>query len=102
MSRLANDCFAISEDMISAQDALSRINKAVDQSVGIEKCALADSANRVLAETIYAPRNVPPADNSAVDGYAFAYSDYEKTRNNFERLWGEAQQARPIKARFQR
>jgi molybdopterin molybdotransferase len=95
MPRLANDCFAISENMISAQDALNRIGKAVDQSVGIEKCTLADSANRILAETIYAPRNVPPADNSAVDGYAFAYGDYEKNPQQFRKIVGRSAAGMP-------
>ena len=33
--------------------------------------ALGEAAGRVLAETIYARRDLPPADNSAMDGYAF-------------------------------
>lgn len=95
MSQLVNDCFANSEDMISAQEALKRINNAVDQSVGTEKCALANSANRVLAETIYASRNVPPADNSAVDGFAFAYSDYEKEPQKFRKVVGRSAAGAP-------
>ncbi|USG62378.1 molybdopterin molybdotransferase MoeA [Sneathiella marina] len=95
MPRLANDCFANSDDMISAQEALGRIHNAVDQSVGIENCLLANCANRVLAETIYAPRNVPPADNSAVDGYAFAYSDYEKKPHQFRTVVGRSAAGAP-------
>jgi molybdopterin molybdotransferase len=39
--------------------------------------AIADSLGRVAADDIQAPFDVPPADNSAVDGYAFAASDVE-------------------------
>lgn len=38
--------------------------------VGTEVAALDDCLFRVLAETVYARRNVPPQDNSAMDGFA--------------------------------
>ena len=33
--------------------------------------------DRILAETVASPRDVPAADNAAVDGYAYAHADYE-------------------------
>ncbi len=38
--------------------------------MGTEVAALDDCLFRVLAETVYARRNVPPQDNSAMDGFA--------------------------------
>lgn len=41
----------------------------------IETVALADAANRVLAEPVQAPMDVPPEANSAMDGVAFRHAD---------------------------
>ncbi len=38
---------------------------------------LADASGRVLARPVTAPRDIPAHDNAAVDGYAFASSDYD-------------------------
>lgn len=77
MERLANDCFANASEMISAKEALAKISAAAAPVVRPEQVSLFQSEGRILAEDIIAPRNVPPADNSAVDGYAFRFSDYE-------------------------
>ncbi|MCH8169337.1 MAG: molybdopterin molybdenumtransferase MoeA, partial [Proteobacteria bacterium] len=41
---------------------------------GTEQVALAEGAGRVLAEPVVARRSNPPAANSAIDGYAFAWA----------------------------
>lgn len=41
----------------------------------IEQRSLLSSTNRVLAEDLVAPINVPPSDNSAMDGYALRAAD---------------------------
>jgi molybdopterin molybdotransferase len=41
----------------------------------VESIALAQGLSRILAADVVAPLSVPPADNSAVDGYAFALAD---------------------------
>ena len=41
----------------------------------VEKVALRDALGRVLAEDIVSPIDVPPHDNSAMDGYAFDGSE---------------------------
>jgi molybdopterin molybdotransferase len=38
---------------------------------GVETLALAEALGRVLAQDLISPMNVPPHDNSAMDGYAF-------------------------------
>lgn len=60
----------------SAVDALlSRTACLVD----VESCPLAEAVGRVLAEPVIAQINVPPADNSAMDGYALRVADLEQT-----------------------
>ncbi|MBV1790313.1 molybdopterin molybdotransferase MoeA [Marinobacterium sp. D7] len=40
-----------------------------------ERCSLSAATDRILASDIYAQVDVPPADNSAMDGYAVRLSD---------------------------
>ncbi|NYT86852.1 gephyrin-like molybdotransferase Glp [Pollutimonas harenae] len=41
-----------------------------------EKCSLSQARGRVLAQTLFATLDLPPADNSAMDGYAIRHADY--------------------------
>ncbi len=45
--------------------------------LGSETVATRDALGRVLTETICAERTLPPADNSAMDGFALRYRDTE-------------------------
>ena len=60
--------------MILVQKALSQILKDITP-LGIEKINLLDALGRVLGENIIAHRNIPPKDNSAMDGYALRWED---------------------------
>lgn len=51
-------------------DALETILKTADMTPEAERVRLQDGLNRYVAEAVCAPRPVPPADNSAMDGYA--------------------------------
>jgi molybdopterin molybdotransferase len=55
--------------MISVDEALSRILNRI-QILGFEKVDIITSLGRVIGEDILAPRDIPPLDNSAMDGYA--------------------------------
>lgn len=55
--------------MLSAAETLEK-TLALMAPTGIETVPLAHAAGRVLAQTIYAQRNQPPFDASAMDGYA--------------------------------
>ncbi|MDI6776045.1 MAG: molybdopterin molybdotransferase MoeA [Syntrophales bacterium] len=60
--------------MITVEDALNRILKNI-APLGLEKVSLLDALGRVIGEDIYAIRNIPPKDNSAMDGYALRWKD---------------------------
>lgn len=60
--------------MIQVEQALSIIAKN-SCKMAIKKIKVAKSLGYVLAETIYSPMNMPPFRQSAMDGYAFSYSD---------------------------
>jgi molybdopterin molybdotransferase len=61
--------------MISVRDGQDRILAQVAAPLPPEQVPLTRALGRVLADDVRAPFDVPPADNSAVDGYAVASAD---------------------------
>lgn len=60
--------------MISVTEAKNLIQQRLKRSATI-KLPLLEVCKAVLAEDIYSPINVPSFDNSAMDGYAYAFQD---------------------------
>lgn len=60
--------------MISVEEALERVLDAVHVLNG-QRQPLLESLGQVLAEDVHAGFDVPPLDNSAMDGYAVRYAD---------------------------
>jgi molybdopterin molybdotransferase len=60
--------------MISVEEAIHRILEQIPR-LGKERLHILQSMGRVLGEDIMAPRNIPPWDNSAMDGYAVRWQD---------------------------
>ncbi|MCW2236989.1 molybdopterin molybdotransferase MoeA [Azospirillum canadense] len=75
MAQLSNDCFAFGGEMMAVDKALALLAERVGPVAGIESVGLAEALGRVLAEDVVAPFDVPPHDNSAVDGYAVFFDD---------------------------
>jgi molybdopterin molybdotransferase len=63
--------------MISVEEALDKILSRI-QPLGFEKVPLMESLGRVTGENIDARRDIPPMDNSGMDGYAVKTMDIEK------------------------
>jgi molybdopterin molybdotransferase len=61
--------------MISVRDGQNRILDRITSVAPPELVAVVDALDRVLAEDVRAPFDVPPSDNSAVDGYAVGSGD---------------------------
>lgn len=61
-------------EMHSLEQALSALLAGV-MPLGVESVALAEAGGRVLAETLAAHHDIPPFDNSAMDGYALRAAD---------------------------
>src|SRR5437867_1454989 len=61
--------------MIAVADAQARILAQIGRPTSPEVLPLAQALGRTLAHDVEAPFDVPPADNSAVDGYAVAAAD---------------------------
>lgn len=82
--RLIDDCFLHDRDRMRHDDALDLIRGRVGCVKDREEVPLAVAAGRILAQAVSSTRTVPPADNAAVDGYAFRHADYEETGGWFE------------------
>ncbi|NYT43727.1 molybdopterin molybdotransferase MoeA [Alcaligenaceae bacterium] len=62
--------------MLDFDVAQSRLAAAGKPPSITEACSLNDAYGRVLGQTLFATQDLPPADNSAMDGYALRYADY--------------------------
>jgi molybdopterin molybdotransferase len=62
--------------MILIEDALHHILQKMP-CLGTERLSILQARGRVLGEEIIAPRNIPPWDNSAMDGYAVREEDVQ-------------------------
>ncbi len=75
--------------MLSVNEAIDSLLDGARRLVECEEIDLISALGRTLAEDIIATMDVPPADNSAMDGYAFRRSD-----------WRDAQCELPISQRI--
>ncbi len=79
MARLSDDCFAHdaghAAQVQSLDAALADLLPRLVPVVGSETLPLAACLGRALAAPLTAKLDVPPADNSAVDGYALRHAD---------------------------
>jgi len=60
--------------LVPVAAALETILRAV-RPLGPERVAIGDALGRVIARDVIAPRDLPPWDNSSVDGYAVVSAD---------------------------
>jgi len=60
---------------LSVEQARERMSNSVAIIDGFERVAIRDGLNRILTEDVISPINVPPYDNSAMDGYAVRAAD---------------------------
>lgn len=65
------DCYS-APNLLPFEQALSSILSQVPSVTDTEELLISEALNRVLANVTKSPLNVPPHDNSAMDGYAFA------------------------------
>ncbi|RPH87319.1 MAG: molybdopterin molybdenumtransferase MoeA, partial [Deltaproteobacteria bacterium] len=65
--------------MISVEEALQTI-LAGCRPMGLEKVDILEARGRVIGEDVFAPRDIPSAANSAMDGYAVRSADTKGVR----------------------
>jgi molybdopterin molybdotransferase len=78
MAQLTDDCFAFSGPLLRLDDMERLIGERIVPVVETEKVPLHGARGRVLSNDVRAPVNLPPFDNSAVDGYAVRHADLRR------------------------
>lgn len=63
--------------LISLELALEKLLSNTPTVTSTEIIPLTESAQRIIAEDLISPINVPPFDNSAMDGYGFRFADWD-------------------------
>ncbi|HEX2351957.1 MAG TPA: molybdopterin molybdotransferase MoeA, partial [Xanthobacteraceae bacterium] len=77
MAQLTDDCFAFSGPLLPVDEVERIIRERVAPVAEVEAVPLHAANGRVIARDVVAPIDLPPFDNSAVDGYAVRYADLE-------------------------
>ncbi len=80
MAQLTDDCFAFNGPLLPVAEAERLIGTRVHPVSGRETVSLRETLGRILAADLVAPLNLPPFDNSAVDGYAVRSADIDAGR----------------------
>jgi molybdopterin molybdotransferase len=97
MAQLSDDCFAFGGELMSAAAALALLRQKLVPLPETERVALKDAVGRILAEPLIATRDVPPADNVAVDGYAVRFDDLSATEPTLLPIAGRAAAGHPLR-----
>jgi molybdopterin molybdotransferase len=95
--RPADDCFFTDKDRLTHRAALDLITAGVLPLAERERVRLTDALGRVAAERVTAPRPVPGHANAAVDGYAFAFRDYDAALGARLRIAGRSAAGSPFR-----
>ena len=80
MAQLSDDCFAFNGPLLPVAEAEKMIGARVAPVSGQEMAPLREALGRVLTADLIAQFNLPPFDNSAVDGYAVRGEDIDSAR----------------------
>jgi len=75
MAQLTDDCFAFSGPLLPVDEVERIIGERVTPVAEVETVPLQAADGRVVARDVVAPIDLPPFDNSAVDGYAVRHAD---------------------------
>ncbi|GEM77310.1 molybdopterin molybdotransferase MoeA [Vibrio sagamiensis] len=81
--------------LMPIEDAIQQMLSSIDPIQTIDSLPLAEALGFVLAEDILSPINVPPFNNSAMDGYAIRLCDF-KTHSTLFPLAGKSFAGQPF------
>jgi len=75
MTTVFDCCFSTPGEMMPLTEARRILQENVKAVVGIEKLPLRQCTGKILAQDVQADQNVPPHNNSAMDGFAVRFDD---------------------------
>ena len=92
---MSDSCFT--PGLLSFEQALASMLEQITPITETQTLPIEKALNYVLAQNISSPLNVPPHDNSAMDGYAFAIDSLQST--NTLTLIGRSMAGEPFQGR---
>jgi molybdopterin molybdotransferase len=98
--QLSNDCFRGADRLMPLDEALALLAARIVAVTEIEDLPLDAAAGRILAADLTSARNVPPHDNSAVDGYALRFEDLHAAQATALEVIGRAAAGHPFDGEF--
>lgn len=84
--------------LLALPEALDKMLSRLPVPTQVEHLPLSECANRILAEDIFSPINVPNFDNSAMDGYAVRVADL--TENLTLKVAGKSFAGNPLNGKI--
>lgn len=96
MAQLTSDCFAQGGPLMTIGVALDLLLQRLVTVVDSEYLALDRCHDRILAAPVIAAIDVPPHDNSAVDGYAVYFDDLDAAAETRLPVTGRATAGHPL------
>jgi len=100
MVQLTDDCFAFSGPLMPLAEMERLIAERIKPVAETERVSLAAARSRVVAADISAPVNLPPFDNSAVDGYAVRHTDLSASGETRLKVAGRLMAGQGVKNAF--
>jgi len=97
MAQLSEDCFAHGGELMRLDAALALLDARLEAVAGVETVPLAHALGRILAEDMVSPMDVPPHDNSAVDGYAVYFDDLSTEADSVLPVAGRIAAGHPLR-----
>ena len=83
------DCCEANDELISLEDAWSQLDQMFSSVAASHKVPLLDALDCILASPVTSSISLPPFDNSAMDGYAFAHESLTNNQDDRLRLVSE-------------
>lgn len=77
MTGVFDSCFATPGKMMPLDEARALLKETIKPLAGTTTVSLRDAMGKILAEDVTAQQNVPPHNNSAMDGYAVRFDDLQ-------------------------
>ena len=97
MAQLSDDCFVPGSEIMTAQAALELFAEKLVPVTQPERVTTLHARGRILAADVVSSWDVPPHDNSAVDGYAVYYDDLDTENVTRLRVTGRAAAGHPLR-----
>lgn len=98
---MIDPCSLEAKPLLSVDEALARIQAAVQPVMAAERVVLRNALGRVLSEAVISPINIPYDRNSAMDGYALSSKDIDGTQAFTLTLVGTSWAGKPYQGSVQ-